>query len=155
MTFGSPQQPPPPRSNGCLWGCLIAVLIVTVPPVLAATYGVWYLWQGYRHNPAYRLALDLVRKDGLTGQVLGDGVEITGMEGNVFSWVPGLASDHYELTLEGSKGEGHLVIGEHHSPFSSPTLDRAILTGPDGRRYDLMNDRQLPSQDDASPDTSI
>lgn len=131
------------------------ILIITVPPVLAAAYGAWYLWEGYRHNPAYQLALDLVREDGLAQQVLGPGAQIIGIDGNVFSWVPGLASDRYELTLEGPKGEGHLTISEHHSPFQPPKLDSAILSGPDGRRYDLLKDEELPTDDTRPPDTSI
>jgi hypothetical protein len=80
---------------------------------------------------------------------------ITGVEGNVFSWVPGLASNSYDVTLEGPKGEGHLAITEHHSTFGSPRLDGAVLTGPDGRRYDLITHRQLPADGNTTPDTSI
>ena len=155
MTLASPPQYPPPRRNGCLWGCLIVLLIVTVPPILAAGYGAWYLWEGYRHNPAYRLAVDLVRHDGMAQQVLGEDPVITGVEGNVFSWMPGLAKDSYDVTLEGPKGEGHLAITEHHSGFGSPVLDSAILTGPDGRRYDLMKHQELPGSGNISPDNSI
>ena len=151
--------PPPPflsRRNGCLWGCLIVTLIVTVPPMLAAAYGAWYFWEGYRHNPAYRLAADLARHDGMLQQVLGEGPVITGVEGNVFSWVPGLASDSYNVALEGPKGQGHLAITEHHSEFGAPHLDGAILTGPDGKRYDLLKHQQLPSDNaPATPDNSI
>jgi hypothetical protein len=155
MTLVSPPQYPPRRSNGCLWGCLILVLIVTVPPVLAVGYGAWYFWEGYRHNPAYRLAVDLVRHDGMAQQVLGQDPVITGVEGNVFSWMPGMASDSYEVVLEGPKGEGHLAITEHHSTFGAPKLDSAILTGPDGRRYDLLKDQQLPGGGSTAPETSI
>ena len=149
------QVPPPRRSNGCLWGCLILVLIVTVPPLLAAGYGAWYLWEGWRHNPAYRLAAELVQRDGMAQQVLGEDPVITGVEGNVFSWMPGLAGDRFDVTLEGPKGEGHLAIIEHHSTFGASHLDGAILTGPDGRRYDLLRHRELPSGGRTTPDTSI
>lgn len=155
MTLAPPPQSQPPRRNGCLWGCLILVLIVTVPPVLAAAYGAWYLWAGYRHNPAYRLAADLARQDGMTQQVLGAGAVITGVEGNVFSWMPGLASEGFDVTLEGPKGEGHLAIIEHHSGLGPPQLDGAILTGPDGRRYDLLRHKELPAEGKPAPDTSI
>ena len=148
-------QYPPPRRNGCLTGCLIVLLIVTVPPILAAGYGAWYLWQGWRHTPAYRLAAELVRHDGMAQQVLGEDPVITGVEGNVFSWMPGLARDSYDVVLEGPKGEGHLAITEHHSTFHAPVLDSAILTGPDGRRYDLMKHQELPGGGNATPDNSI
>ncbi|HEY1877367.1 MAG TPA: hypothetical protein VGG66_07840 [Rhizomicrobium sp.] len=136
-------------------GCLVLILIVTVPPVLAAAYGVWYLWEGYRHNPVYRLAADLVRQDGMTQQVLGAGPVITGVEGNVFSWMPGLASESFGVTLEGPKGEGHLAIIEHHSGSGPPQLDGAILTGPDDRRYDLLKHQELPAEGKPALDTSI
>jgi len=153
MTIASP--PPPRARNGCLMGCLILVLIVTVPPLLAAGYGAWYLWEGWRHNPAYRLAAELVRRDGMAQQILGPDPVITGVDGNVFSWMPGLASDRYDMTLEGPKGQGRLSITEHHSEFAPPTLDGAILTGPDGRRYDLLKHKELPADGFTRPDTSI
>jgi hypothetical protein len=156
MTLAAPPPSyPPPRRNGCLMGCLIVFLIVTVPPILGAGYGAWYLWQGWRHNPAYRLAADLVRNDGMAQQVLGEDPVITGVEGNVFSWMPGLARDSYAVVLEGPKGEGHLAITEHHSGFGSPVLDSAILIGPDGRRYDLMKHQELPGDSNAAPGNSI
>jgi hypothetical protein len=155
MTLAPVPQYPPPRRNGCLTGCLIVLAIVTVPPLLAAGYGAWYFWQGWRHNPAYRLAAELVRHDGMAQQVLGTDPVITGVEGNIFSWMPGLAQDSYDVVLEGPKGEGHLAITEHHSTFHAPVLDSAILTGPDGRRYDLMKHQELPGNGNATPDNSI
>ena len=155
MTPALPPHDQTSRRNGCLMGCLILVLIVTIPPILAAGYGAWYLWEGYRHNPAYRLAADLVRRDGMTQEVLGAGPVITGVDGNVFSWMPGIASDSYVVTLEGPKGEGRLAITEHHSEFGPPHLDGANLTGPDGRRYDLLRHQELPGGGDGTPDTSI
>jgi hypothetical protein len=155
MTPALPPYDQAPRRNGCLMGCLVLVLIVTVPPILAAGYGAWYLWEGYRHNPAYRLAADLVRRDGMAQEVLGPGPVIAGVEGNVFSWMPGIASDRYVVILEGPKGEGRLAITEHHSEFSPPQLDSAILTGPDGRHYDLLKHQELPGSGDVTPDNSI
>jgi hypothetical protein len=77
------------------------------------------------------------------------------VDGNVFSWMPGRTSDSYDVSLEGPKGEGHLAVTSHHSPFGPPKLDSAILTGPDGRRYDLLRHQQLPDDGAARPDTSI
>ena len=136
-------------------GCLIVLLIVAVPPILAAGYGAWYLWEGYRHNPAYRLASELARHDGMIQEVLGPDPVIAGVEGNVFSWMPGVASDTYDVILDGPKGEGRLAISEHHSEFGLPKLDGAILTGPDGRRYDILKHQELPADSDTKPDTSI
>ncbi|HET7086282.1 MAG TPA: hypothetical protein VFI23_16010 [Rhizomicrobium sp.] len=154
MTMPSPALPPP-RRNGCLWGCLILLLILAAPPVLLGGYGAWFLMDGYRRTPALRLAGELVREDGLARQVLGPGARITGVQGNIFSWMPGGARDGYDVLLEGPKGEGHLAIIARHSAFGPPRLDSAILTGPDGRRYDLLKHQQLPDDRIARPDNSI
>jgi hypothetical protein len=146
---------PPHRGNGCLWGCLILAAILFLPPILAGGYGAWFLFDGYRRDPVLRVVGELVREDGMAQQVLGYGAVVTGVEGNVFSWMPGRASDSYEVTLDGPKGEGRLAVTSHHATFGSPKLDSAILTGPDGRRYDLLKHQQLPGDGTARPDTSI
>ena len=166
MTMPAPSSAPPPnyqpqsyspkgRGNGCLWGCAILLLIFLLPPVLLGGYGAWFLYDGYRRNPVLRLVGELVREDGMARQALGSGAVITGVEGNVFSWVPGKTSDSYQVLLEGPKGEGRLAVTAHHSTFGPPALDIAILTGPDGRRYDLLRHQQLPDDGSPRPDTSI
>jgi len=150
-----PNYPPPKRGGGCAWGCLVLVLIFLLPPVFLGGYGAWFLYDGYKHSPVLRLAGELVRQDGMAREVLGPGAVITGVEGNVFSWFPGKASARYQLLLEGPKGEGHLAVSANSSTVGSPSLDSAILTGPDGRRYDLLTHRPLPDDGAARPDTSI
>jgi hypothetical protein len=150
-----PAQYPPRRGHGCLWGCLIVILILVIPPLLAAGYGAWYLWHGYRQDPVLRLAGELVREDGMAEQVLGYGAVVTGIEGNIFSWMPGLASDSYEVALQGPKGPGHLSVSAHHSGLGPLKLDSAILTGPDGKRYDLLKHQALPGEGQGAPETSI
>ena len=56
---------PPRRSHGCLWGCLILLLIFVLPPALLGGYGAWFLWDGYRHSPVLRVVNELVREDGM------------------------------------------------------------------------------------------
>lgn len=149
------QQTYPPRNNGCLWGCLILLLILSLPPVLLGGYGAWFLYDGYKHNPVLKLVSELVRDDGMAQQVLGRGAVVTEVEGNVFSWVPGRTSHDFGVMLEGPKGEGRLAVKSHHTAFGPPVLDSAILTGPDGRRYDLLQHLPLPYDGPARPDTSI
>jgi hypothetical protein len=164
MTMPAPSSAPPPRyqaylpqkrGNGCLWGCLFLLLIVLLPPVLLGGYGAWFLYDGYRRNPVLRMVGELVREDGLARQVLGPGAVVAGLEGNVFTLVPGRSTDSYQVLLEGPKGEGHLAVTAHHSAFGPPSLDSAILTGPDGRRYDLLRHRLLPDDGTARPDNTI
>lgn len=146
-----PPYYPPRRGNGCLWGCLIVLLIFMLPVILTGGYTAWFLMDGYKHNPALRVAGELVREDGMAQQVLGTGAAITGVEGNYFSWMPGTGRGGYEMSLRGPKGEGHLSI----TTRNGTQLDSAILTGPDGRRYDLMKHQMLPGTGDSTPDTSI
>ncbi|HWA68481.1 MAG TPA: hypothetical protein VG821_01445 [Rhizomicrobium sp.] len=144
---------PPRRSNGCLWGCLIVILILMLPVVVTGGYAAWFVTQGYRHNPVLRVVGELVRRDGMAQQVLGYGAAVTGVEGNYFSWMPGMSRNGYDVTLEGPKGQGHLAVTAHEGR-AGPKLDSAILTGPDGRRYDLLKHQALPGGGDR-PDTSI
>ena len=162
MTMPAPSSAPPPqyrdipkRGNGCLWGCLILLLVALLPPILLGGYGAWFLYDGYRRNPVLRMVGELVRQDGLARQALGPGAVVARLEGNVFSMVPGRTTDSYQVLLEGPRGEGHLAVTAHHSAFGPPSLDSAILTGPDGRRYDLLHHRLLPDDGTARPDNTI
>ncbi len=154
----APGAPPPtyyyPRRNGssgCLWGCLIALVLVSLPVILAGAWGVWMWTEGYKRDPTLRLAAELVKSDGLAQQVLGSGIVVRGVESDSFSWMPGMSRHSYDLTLEGSRGEGDLEVTAH-AGRDGPHLDSAILTGPDGRRYDLLKHQLLPG---SGPDNSI
>ena len=129
-----------PRSHGCFWGCLAVLLVVFLPIILAGSYGAWFLWQGFRRDPVLRTVNELVRRDSLAHQVLGDDLRIAGMEGNVFSYAPGLGSrSAYELRLSGRKGDGTLEV-EADTDRGHVTVHSLILTAPDGGRYDLLHD---------------
>jgi hypothetical protein len=112
------------------------------------------LWDGYKRDPVLRLVGELVREDGMAQQVLGDGAVITGVDGNYFSWMPGRADNAYVVTLEGPKGEGQLAVSGH-TALGGAKIDSAILTGPDGQRYDLLKRQRLPGNDSRVIDNSI
>ena len=73
-----------PRSHGCFWGCLGIVAILFLPVLLAGGYGTWFLWQGFRSDPVMRSVSELVRRDGLAHQVLGDDVRVVGHDRQCF-----------------------------------------------------------------------
>ncbi len=133
MPASSSPQPyyPPRRSNGCLWGCLIVVVIFSLPFLFAGGFGAWFLMDGYKRDPVLRVVGELVREDGMAQMALGHGAVITGVDANSFSWMPGLSKNAYDVTLEGPKGEGHLAVTAH-SGDRGPQLDTAILTGRTG-----------------------
>ena len=132
-----------PRSHGCLWGCLGVVALLFLPVLLAGGYGTWFLWQGFCHDPVMRTVTELVRRDGLAHQVLGDDVQVVGMTGNAFSYVPGMGShSDYEVRLEGSKAEGTLEV-EADTRHGKVNVTTMILTTQDGGRYDLLHNQIL------------
>ena len=152
MTTSLPGQAPR-RSNGCLWGCLAVIAVVALPFILAGGYGAWFLYQGFRHDPVLRTVTMLLRRDGLAHQVLGDDIRVSGIEGNAFSFVPGLGTHtDYEVTLRGDKASGTLDV-EADTSHGRIDIKSMILTMPHGGRYDLL--RNLVLQQPRSDTESI
>jgi hypothetical protein len=127
--------------SGCGWGCLVLILLLAIP----VGWGWWFWDQGYKRDPAFRLAAELIKHDGMVQQVLGPDPSI---DTNDISWMTrGFTHQmDYHLILRGSKGQGFLDVGSHANS-AGPHLDSAILTGPDGRRYDLLKHTILPGND--------
>jgi hypothetical protein len=129
--------------RGCLWGCLAVLVIVLAPLLLAWGYSAWFLYTGFRESPMVRTIVEMTRRDGLARQVLGAPITVVGVEGNAFSYMPGTGTrNRYVLRVEGPKGTGTLDVSGAGN--GTPKIDSMILTGPDGRRYDLLKDAPLP-----------
>jgi len=97
-----------------------------------------------------RTVTELVRRDGLTHQVLGDDVHVAGVYGNAFSYVPGMGGhSDYEVRLEGSKGEGMLEV-EAETRGGHVNVTTMILTASDGGRYDLLHNQILTPKNGAT-----
>ena len=137
--------------SGCLWGCLAVIVLVSLPVLFAAGWGVWFWTHGFRRDPAFRLVVQLIQQDSLAHRVMGADIVVAGIDSSNFGWLPGMSRHDYAVTLEGPSGEGELAVSSH-ADASGPHLDSAILTGPDGRRYDLLKDEILPG---GRPDDSI
>lgn len=139
----SSAQTATPRSHGCLWGCLAIVAFLFLPVLLAGGYGAWFVWQGFHNDPVLRTVSELVRRDGLAHQVLGDDIRVAGVEGNAFSYVPGLGSRNaYTVRLSGSRARGRLEV-EARTHRGQITVTSMILTASDGGRYDLLHNQIL------------
>ena len=139
-----------PRSNGCLWGCLGVLLLVSLPFIVAGGYGGWFLWHGFRESPMVRAAIAMTERDGLAQYVLGRPIIVTGVEGNAFTFSTGVgARNAYVLRLEGPRGTGTLAVTSH-TEGRQAKIDSMVLTGPDGRRYDLLHHGPVPGDGDDS-----
>jgi hypothetical protein len=142
-------QQTPPRRHGCLWGCLAILAVFLLPVLLAAGYGAWFWYEGYRHDPVLREVVELVRHDGMAQQVLGRDIRIEGVEGSALAYVWGQESGTYTVLLAGNKGEGalHVTASQQagHLNVQSMTLD-----GPDGVHYDLLHHIVQPGDNPTS-----
>jgi hypothetical protein len=143
------QQNSGPRRHGCLWGCLAILAVFLLPVALAAGYGAWFWYDGYRHDPVLRGVVDLIRHDGTAKQVLGQNIHIEGVEGSALSYVWGQESGAYVVLLAGSRGEGtlHITADEKGGHLNVQSM---ILDGPDGAHYDLLHQTVLPSDNPTS-----
>jgi len=151
MTIAQP-APAPRSGHGCLFGCLGALAILLLPVLLVSAYSAWFFYQGFRNDPTLRAVSELVRRDGTAEQVLGENIRITGVTGNVFSFVPGLGTHStYSVELAGSRASGSLAI-ESATLRGQAHIESMVLTGPDGAHYDLMHHTILPGN---NPTTSI
>ena len=132
------QQTPPPRRHGCLWGCLGVLALVLLPFLLATGYSAWFWLEGYRRDPVLRAVVELVRGDGMAGQVLGRNIQIEGVDASAMSYMWGEQAGAYVVTLEGSKGRGtlHVMADQKNGRLN---VQRMILDGPDGHHYDLLH----------------
>ena len=136
--------PAPRRSNGCLWGCLIVLLVLALPFATMAGYSAWFFWLGWRQSPVLRATSEFLRDDGMANLALGHHIRITGVEGSATSMVYGLGGhSEYRLDLSGDKGDGTMDV-EADMVNGAVNFRSMMLTGPDGTRYDLMRHQAQP-----------
>jgi len=150
---------PGPRrrgGRGCLLGCLGVMVLVAAPILFAWGYSAWFLYAGFRDSPMMRTIVEMTERDGLAQQVLGPPIVVVGLQGNVFTYMPGRGTrDEYTLLLQGARAMGTLSVATGGGPGRAK-IESMILTGPDGRRYDLLTDKPLPDNGTTmSPDDTI
>jgi len=146
LTDASRPIGPGPRGagHGCLWGCLIAAAIAIVVTIGAMSYTCWWLFSGFRSDPALHLVMETVNSDRIARAVLGDNIEITSLaSSSITSDTASGTHAYYVARVKGSKAEGMLAItldtvaGHTH-------VTSEVLTGPDGSTYDLTTSQPTP-----------
>jgi hypothetical protein len=139
------EQPAPPvRSHGCLWSCLATFVLLAIVGAGGLFYGGWFVYQGYKDDPALRSAMTLVRENPVAREVLGGDIVIESMESEIFSATTGTGKTvTYALLLKGDKGEGRLHVMLHSSGHEMKIVSM-VLTGPDDQRYNLSGAKAAP-----------
>jgi hypothetical protein len=103
----------------------------------ALFYGSWFVYQGYKSDPALERAMTQVRANPVAREILGSDIVVESMESETFSAITGTGKTvTYSLRLKGDKGEGrlHVVL---HSAGHEMKIVSLVLTGPDEQRYNL------------------
>lgn len=135
-----PTPPQPRRSgHGCLWGCLIALAIAIAAVIGAMSYFGWFFASGFKDSPTLRMVMEVVNGDETARAILGDNIEITSLESSSFAddTIVG-KRESYVARVKGGRAEGTLsVTVDSHAALKHITS--LVLTGPDGRTYDLTS----------------
>ena len=138
-------SPPPRRTHGCLWGCLGVLVLVALIGGGAFVWSGWYIFEGYKNDPALQVAITAVESDRTARDVLGSDIKVTGMKSEIFTdTMTSGRSATYSVDLKGSKAEGKLHV-TLHSQGEGMKIVAMVLTGPDGTRYNLTNNTVTPS----------
>lgn len=139
MTDANRPIGPAPRGagHGCLWGCLIAAAVIIAVVAGTMSYTGWWLFSGFKNDPALHMVMTTVNGDRIARAVLGDNIEITSLSSSsVISDTTTGTHASYVARVKGSKAEGTLAIALE--TISGRThVTSVVLTGPDGSSYDL------------------
>jgi len=115
-----------------------------LPVLLAAGYSAWFFYRGYTTDPVLHDVVEMVRRDGMAEEVLGEDIRITGIEGSALSymWGRGETGGSYVVDLAGSKGQGALAVTAfiRNGQLSVRSM---ILEAPNGARYDLLHNTTI------------
>jgi hypothetical protein len=139
--------PPPRRSHGCLWGCLGVILLAVLLGGGSLLWTGWWVYEGFKPDPAMERVLTAVRTNPTAHDVLGDNIKVLDVQSERFTAMFGVhreKSATYTAELEGSKGRGQLHVTLHATGGTMKVVTM-ILTGPDGTRYNLTNNTLTPS----------
>ena len=132
----------PARSgHGCLWGCLVAALVVVGLIGVAINYSDWWLTSGFNGGKTLHLVIETINRDQIARSVLGDNIRIVDLQSSTFaSDTASGAHEAYMARVQGSRAAGTLSVTVDTVSGKS-RITSMILTGPDGSTYDLTVSR--------------
>ena len=132
-----PLPPPPRKSHGCLWGCLIAA-VIGIAAVATLVYVAWHLLEATKNTDAVKTVMATVDHDGLAHRLFGDHIAVGRVSNYNMHSDFKTATTSFEATIEGSKGAGTVdatVLTQDHRT----TITSLVLTTSDGHTYDISH----------------
>jgi hypothetical protein len=138
--YASPGRPA--RSgHGCLWGCLVAALVVVGLIGVAINYSDWWLTSGFNGGKTLHLVIETINRDQIARSVLGDNIRIVDLQSSTFaSDTASGTHEAYMARVQGTRAAGTLSVTVD-TVSSKSRITSMILTGPDGSTYDLTVSR--------------
>ena len=139
-----PVPPPPHRSHGCLWGCLIAVGIFIALGVGGGFYAFYYLNHAVKDLATVKAAIVQLDNDEAARALLGDHIEITGASSfNSSSDLATGSKESYVVHVKGSKGEGEYTIEADTPKGGALHFDKLSLSA-GGQTLDVLHTTENP-----------
>jgi Cytochrome oxidase complex assembly protein 1 len=137
--------PPPRRSHGCLWGCLIAAGIVLAVAIGGGFYVFHFLSTGVKGLTTVKAAIVQLDNDPAARALLGDNIEVTGSSSfNTSSDLATGSKESYVVHVKGTKGEGDYAIDADTPRGGALHFDKLTLSA-GGQTLDVLHQGDNPS----------
>ncbi len=134
-----PLPPPPRRSHGCLYGCLIAAAIFLLAAIGGGSYVYYYLSHGVKDTPTVKAAIVRLNGDLAARALLGDNIAVTGATSfNASSDLATGSKEAYVVQVKGSKGEGAYTIEADTPKNGDLHFDKLSLSA-GGQTVDVLH----------------
>jgi len=136
--YAEQNLPPPRRSHGCLWGCLLTLIALAAIVVAVFSFGAWHFYKLFGDNPHIQIVLDKLQSDTEAEAILGRHIKVLSVETYTFNESTGRNGiETFVLKVTGSAGEGD-VKADLDISGDKVKITLLVLTGKDGQAHYLV-----------------
>jgi Cytochrome oxidase complex assembly protein 1 len=134
-----PLPPPPRRSHGCLWGCLIAGGLVVALIVGGMAYMGWFVMSGFKNDAQVHSVIVAMNENATARAELGDRIELDSISSiSINDDLNAGKTLKVTAAVKGSKAEG-TIDATVNTKDGKTAIQILILHAPDGKNYDLTD----------------
>lgn len=126
--------------SGFAWGCLTPLLVLGLLIAGGIVYSGYFMTLGFRGDDSFKTVLTAVQSHPLAKDILGDKIAAQGSPSYNITYSTGGMRARYAFAVRGTHADG-AVEAEVTRSNGKATITALVLTGPDGRRYDLLDPR--------------